>query len=265
MSGARCINVDCRVDASFGQTAVETQFHVARTFELLEDGFVHSAVCIHQCRGKNREASTFLDVACRSEELLRWVERAGIDTTRHDSAGGGCRQVVRARQTCDSVQDDHDVFTGFHHALGFLDGQFGYGGVLVRWTVEGGGDHFALHRSAHVGDFFGSLVDQQHDEFHLGVILLDARGNGLHDRGLACLRRRHDDAALTLADRRDQVDDSCSHVQRLTRTREHQLFVREQRGEFLELLAVAGLLRVGTVHRVHLEQRRVLLVAAGGA
>ena len=27
-----------------------------------------------------------------------------------------------------------------------------------------------LHRALHVGDFFGPLVDEQHDQIHLGVI-----------------------------------------------------------------------------------------------
>ena len=72
-----------------------------------------------------------------------------------------------------------------------------------------------LHRAAHVGDLFGPLVDEQHDELDLGVVALDRRGDRLHDRGLAGLRRRHDEAALALADRRDEVDDPRRHVGRV--------------------------------------------------
>ena len=104
-----------------------------------------------------------------------------------------------------------------------------------------------LHRAAHVGDLFGPLVDEQHHQLHLGVVALDRRGDRLHDRRLAGLRRRHDQAALALADRRDQVDDPRRHVRRVARVLERQLLVREQRREVFELRAVAGLLRIAAV------------------
>ena len=73
-----------------------------------------------------------------------------------------------------------------------------------------------LHRAAHVGDLFGPLVDEQHDELDLGVVApRSSVAIVLHDRGLAGLRRRHDEAALALADRRDQVDDPGRHVGRV--------------------------------------------------
>ncbi len=61
----------------------------------------------------------------------------------------------------------------------------------------------------------GPLVDEQHDQLDLGVVALDRRGDRLHHGRLAGLRRRHDDAALALADRRDEVDDPRRHVGRV--------------------------------------------------
>ena len=109
-------------------------------------------------------------------------ERAGVDAAGHDAPGGRRGQVVGPGQAGDAVEDDHDVLAHLDHALGPLDGQLGHVGVLVARAVEGGGDDLALHRAAHVGDLFGPLVDEQHDELHLGVVALDRRGDRLHDR-----------------------------------------------------------------------------------
>src|SRR3546814_13348069 len=78
------------------------------------------------------------------------------------------------------------------------------------------------------------------------------------------LRRRHDQAALALTDRRDEVDDPRRHVGRVIGPLEGELLVGEERGQVLEAVAVAGLLRVDAVDRVDPQQRRVLLVAQGG-
>ena len=144
--------------------------------------------------------------------------------------------------------------------------ELGHVGVLLAGPVEGGRGHLALEQPpAHVGDLLGPLVDEQHDEVDLGVVDLDRPGDLLHDRGLAGLGRRHDQAALALPDRRDQVDDPGGHVGRVVGQLELEPRVGEQRGEVLE--PGAGLRLVGgdAVDRVDLEQGRVLLVAAGRA
>src|SRR3546814_4660293 len=97
-----------------------------------------------------------------------------------------------------------------------------------------------------------------------GVVSLDRPGDLFHDRGLARLRRRHDQAALALTDRRDEVDDPRRHVGRVVGPLEGELLVGEERGQVLEAAAVAGLLRVDAVDRVDPQQRGVLLVAQGG-
>ena len=154
-------------------------------------------------------------VAGRTEELLRGVQGAGVDATREDPAAGGCCQVVGTAESGDAVEDDHDVFALLDQSLGLLDRELGDVRVLVAGSVERAGDDLALDGSAHVGDFFRSLVDQQHHQLHCGMVVLDRRRDRLHDRRLASLRRRNDDAALTLADRRHEVDDAGSHVVRI--------------------------------------------------
>ena len=151
-----------------------------------------------------------------------------------------------------------------HHALGPLDDELGDEGVLLGGPVEGGRDHLAADGPPHVGDLLGPLVDEQHEEVDLGVVALDRPGDLLHDRGLARLGRRDDQAPLALADGRDEVDDPRRHVVGLLGALEAQPLVGEQRGEVLEAGAGLGLVGGHAVDRVDAQQRRVLLVAAGG-
>ena len=156
------------------------------------------------------ERAALLDVAGGSEELLRRVERTGVDTTGHDPTGRRLGEVVGPGEPGDAVEDDHDVPAELDEALGPLDRELRDRGVLVGGPVEGRGDHLALHRAAHVGDLFGTLVDEQDDE-------VDARGCSASIEWAICFRIVVLPAfggdtimpALALADRRDQVDDPC--------------------------------------------------------
>ena len=131
MTGAGGIDVDGRENATFRNAAIEAQFHVACSLELFEDGFVHTAVRFHQCGCQDGERATFFNISRRTEELLWWVESTGVDTTRHDAATCRSCKVVRTRQTSDAIENDDNVFTHFHHALGFLNCHFGNVSVLV--------------------------------------------------------------------------------------------------------------------------------------
>ncbi len=264
MAGARGVDVDGGIDPALGETTVEAQLHVAGALELLEDRLVHAAVRLDEGGGEDRQRPTLFDVAGGAEELLRRVQRAGVDAARQDPATRRSGEVVGAAETGDAVEDHDDVLAHLDHPLGLLDRHLGDLGVLFARSVERRRDDLTLDEPADVGDLLGPLVDEQHDQPHVGVVLLDRAGDGLHDRRLAGLRRRHDDAALALADRRDEVDDPGHHVARLRRVFEHQPLVGEQRGEVLETRPGPRRLGVETVDRVDLEQRRVLLVAAGG-
>jgi hypothetical protein len=94
-------------------------------------------------------------------------------------------------------------------ALGLLDHHLGHLHVAAGGSSKVRGDHLAAHGALHLGHFFRALVDQQHDQVALGVVAHDRLGDVLQHHGLAGLRRRDDQAALALADRRaDQVDDA---------------------------------------------------------
>ena len=79
-----------------------------------------------------------------------------------------------------------------------------------------------------------------------------------HDR-LAGLGRRDDESALSLADRRDEVDDALGQL--LGSRLEAQALLRVERSELAELDALRCILDRKAVDRVDLDERVVLLAA----
>jgi hypothetical protein len=117
-----------------------------------------------------------------------------------------------------------------------------------------------LHRARHLGDFLGTLVDEQHDQGDVGIVGGDGVGDVLHHHRLAALRAGHQQAALALADRRDHVDDARGDVllgADFALQLEH--LGRMQRRQVLEEDLVLRVLRRLVVDLVHLDQREVAL------
>jgi hypothetical protein len=114
----------------------------------------------------------------------------------------------------------------------------------------------ALHRPLHVGHFFRPLVDEQDDE-HTSGGSRDRLRDALQEHGLAGARRRDDEAALPLADRRHQVhhapDRLSPAVSSLTACS------RIERREVLEEDLLARLLGRLEVDGLDLDQREVAL------
>jgi len=80
-------NVDRREGALICDLAVEHDFRVAGTFELLEDHLIHPRSGIDQ-RGRNdRQRTALLDVACGTEEALRPLQRVRVDAAGQHLAG----------------------------------------------------------------------------------------------------------------------------------------------------------------------------------
>ena len=107
---------------------------------------------------------------------------------------------------------------------------------------------------------------KQHDQVALGVIGGDGVGDVLQQHGLAGARRRHDQRALALADRRHDVDDARREVLLGRILVLHlQPLVRIERREVVEVDLVARLLRLLEIDGVDLEQREVALAVLGRA
>src|SRR5690606_31986336 len=101
---AGCIDVDSREDTLVGELPRQAQFHVARALELFEDHFVHLRTGLDECGGDDGERAALFDVARRTEESLRRVQRRRVDTTGEDATGCGGRKVVRAAEAGDRVE-----------------------------------------------------------------------------------------------------------------------------------------------------------------
>ena len=87
----------------------------------------------------------------------------------------------------------------------------------------------------------------------LRVVGRDRVGDLLHDDRLAGLGGRDDEAALALADRRDDVDHAGGELRRLGL--EAQALLRVQRRQLAELRAALGSLGLEAVDRVEADQR----------
>src|ERR1035437_8415729 len=256
-AGTRGVDVDRREDAALGEVTRQAQLHVAGALELLEDHLVHLGARVDKGGGQDGQRTAVLDVAGRTEETLRRVERAGVDTTRQDPAAGRGCEVVGTAQSSDRVEQYDDVVTHLDQALGPLDGQLGNRGVVGGRPVEGRGDDLALDRPLHVGNFLGTLVDQDDHEVGLRVVRRDRVGDRLQDQGLAGLGRADDQATLPLADRGDEVDQPGREDVRLGL--QTQSLLRVERGELVEVDTVQGLVRLQTVDGVQANQRVELL------
>src|SRR5690606_11138508 len=256
-TGARGVDVDGREDALVGKRARETQLHVAGALDLLEDHLVHLGSGLHERRREDRQRAAALDVARGAEEALRRVERGCVHATREDASGCRRGEVVRAAETGDRIEQHDDVVAELDEALGALDGELGDRRVVFGGTIEGRGDDLALDRALHVGDLFGPLVHEHHHDVDLGVVLGDRLRDGLEDERLAGLGGRDDEAALTLADGGDEVDDPRREL--LGSRLETQALVRVDRRQLAEVDAARGLVDALAVDRVDLDDRVVLL------
>jgi hypothetical protein len=135
-----------------------------------------------------------------------------------------------------------------------------------RRLVEGGADDLALHRARHVGDLLRPLVDEQHDEVDLGVIVGDGVRHVLQHHRLAGARRRDDQRALALALRRDEIDDAGGELLRLRIVHlELQPLLRIERRQVVEVDAVPDLVGLLEIDGVDLEQGEVALAFLGRA
>ena len=185
------------------------------------------------------------------------MQRVGIDAAGEDLAARRNHGVVGPGQAGDAVQEDDDVLAVLHEPFGLLDDHLGHLHVTCRRFVEGGADHFADHRPLHVGDLFRTLVDEQHDEHGIRVVVGDGLGDVLQHHGLAGARRRHHQPALPHADGRQQIDETRRVFIRLVLER-NALFGIE-RGQVVEENLVPDVVRVAVVDGLDLQERKIPL------
>ena len=110
--------------------------------------------------------------------------------------------------------------------------------VLSR-LVEGRGYHLRIHAPRHVRYLFGTLVYQQHNHIHLGVVSSNGVGDVLEQHGLTRLRLRHNQSALPFANGGKEVDDTDGKRVVLA-CAETELLGREECGQVFEGDTILG-------------------------
>ncbi len=168
---------------------------------------------------------------------------------------------MRASEPGDRVEQDHHVALVLDQPLGLLDDHVGHLDVALWRLVERRRDHLAPHGALHVGDLFWPLVDQEHDQVDLGVILGDGVGEILEQNGLARARGGHDQPALALADRTQEVHGPGGQVVRVVL--ETDPLHRVERREVVEEGLVARLLRRLEVDGLNFQEGEVALGVLG--
>src|SRR4029077_16823743 len=156
--------IDGREDALVDKLTLEDDFAVARAFEFFKDHVIHSGTGVDQGGGDDGQRAAFLNVAGGAAETLRTLQGVGVHAAGEHFAGRRNDCVVGASKTGDGVDQYHDVALMFDQSLGFFDHHFSDLDVTCRGLVEGRGNYFAFDGALHVGDFFRTLVDQQHHQ-----------------------------------------------------------------------------------------------------
>ncbi len=137
--------------------------------------------------------------------------------------------------------------------------------MTLRREIEARGDDLAETAGLHLRHLLRPLVDEQDEERGLGVVLHDPLGHRLQDRGLAGLRRRHDQRSLTLSERTKEVDHPVGVIAGTPASEpavEDELFVRMNGAQPREVGPPSQLLRRLPIHRGNPRERRTL--APGG-
>jgi len=172
--------------------------------------------------------------------------------------------VPGPRQARDRVQEDQHVVAVFHHALGLFQDHLGDLDVAGRRLVEGGADHLAVlafDLALHVGDFFGPLVHQEHEDVQLRVIGQRGLGHFLHEDRLAGPRRADDQPPLPETHRHDHVADAGFDA--AGRVLHDDPLARMHGREVVEVDLAGQEVRVLVVDRLHAQQGEVALVFLG--
>ena len=207
--GAR-LQVDRGPQPTVGQVPAQHELAVPGALEFLEDHLVHAGARIDE-RGGDDGQGPFPQLGVHapgaSEKPLRLVQRRGIEPARKRSARSLFHVVVSPREARDRVENDHHVLSHLHSATRPLQRDLGYLYVPLGRVVEAGRDDLSVSVLLHLGDFFGSLVDEQNVDQRIGVVPENPLGNRLQHEGLSGLRRCHDHRALPLPQRAEHVDD----------------------------------------------------------
>ena len=152
--------------------------------------------------------------------------------------------------------------TAFHQTLGLLVHDIRHFHVVLGGLVKGAGDDLGMYAAGHIRHLLRTLVYQKHNHVHLRMIERNGVGHLLQQHRLTGLGLRYNQSALTLADRRKQVDNAAT--ERVVMPRAQLEFrVREEWSQMLESHAVANLFRQATVDLLYAAHREIAVSVLG--
>ena len=129
--------------------------------------------------------------------------------------------------------------------------------------IESGGDNLGFDAALHVGHFLRTLVNQEHDDIDLWMVIGNSVGKLLQEHGLTGFRRSYDQTALAFADRREHIHQT--HRDGIFRVAgQCELFIREKRGQVIEGDSVADFFRRTSVDSDYLAHREVFFTFTRG-
>ena len=135
-----------------------------------------------------------------------------------------------------------------------------------RRLIEGARDNLSPNGPLHLGDFFGTLIYQQHDEVALRLVSDDRGCYVLQQHRLSGLGRRNDQSTLPFADGSDHIDNPGRQVFRATVSLlELQSLGREERCQILKEDLILRIFGPVMVYFAHLEHGEISLPVLGWA
>jgi hypothetical protein len=101
-----------------------------------------------------------------------------------------------------------NILPGFYPAARPLECHARNGNVPIGRMIEGRGYDLSEPARFHLRDFLRPLIDQQDHQRTFGVIGRHTLGDGPEDGRFPGLGRRHDQGALPLSERTEEIDDA---------------------------------------------------------
>ena len=257
-------DVDGGEDSFLSDAPLEVNFHVASAFEFFVNEVVHFRAGVDEGGGDYGQAAALLDVARGAKETLGTLHGIGVDAASEYFAR--CRHdvVVSARQAGYGIEQYDYVAFVLDQALGFFDDHFADLHVAILRFVKGAGYDFTAHGALHFSYFFRALVDEQDDDYGVGVGARYAVRHALQHQGFASFGRRYDQSALTKADGRRQVDNPGGEfVFATVAMAELDAPIGKERGQVFKDGAAATGFGDVFVDGVDLQQREITLALLG--
>ena len=133
--------------------------------------------------------------------------------------------------------------------------------MMLRKLIKSGIDHFhiiSVDRFLNIGNFLGTLIDQQDQHMHLGIAAQNRFSHFLQQRCLTCLGRGYDHTTLSLTDGTHQIHNS--HGNAAAGSLHFDPLIGEDRSHIFECHSLGGFFYGISVNALNKQKRTELLL-----